>query len=170
MHEESQFVVIGKVVDTYGLKGEIKMESYLEKKHWKKLKEVFLKKRGGDFVPFKIEGVKLHGRYVIVKFSGCEGVDQAKNYKSAKVFLPLHQLPKRKKDEYYYFQLEGLQVYTESGKFLGKVTKVLEGKPYYLLEMDHGRGYIPFIGQMVKEVDIEGKKIKVSDMLSEIYP
>ncbi|MEZ0361212.1 MAG: ribosome maturation factor RimM, partial [Hydrogenobacter sp.] len=133
------------------------------------LKSIFLKRKGGDYIPFEIESVKQHGKYVIVKFSGCESLDEAERYVSAKVFLPSHKLPKRKRDEYYYYELEGLEVYTESGKSLGKVTGVTQVKPYHLLELDHGRGYIPFVRQLVKEVDIKRKRIKVSDILSELY-
>ncbi|SNZ16107.1 ribosome maturation factor RimM [Hydrogenobacter hydrogenophilus] len=169
MDEKSQFVVIGKIVDTYGLKGYIKVEPYLEPKHWKKLKVVFLKKKGGDYLPFTLEDVKRHGRYVLVKFSNCEDVESARRYVSAKVFLPTHQLPKTGKEEYYYFELEGMEVYTQSGKFLGKITGILETQPYNLLELDEGRGYIPFTQAMVKKVDKENKKIEVSDLLSELY-
>ncbi|WP_340695880.1 ribosome maturation factor RimM [Hydrogenobacter thermophilus] len=169
MHEESHFVVIGKIIDTYGLKGEIKIDPYLEKKYWKGLKSIFLKRKGGDYIPFEIESVKQHGKYVIVKFFGCESLDEAKKYLSAKVFLPSHQLPKRKRNEYYYYELEGLEVYTESGKFLGRVTGVTQVKPYHLLELDHGKGYIPFVKHLVKDIDIDGKRIKVSDILSQIF-
>jgi 16S rRNA processing protein RimM len=169
MDEKSQFIVIGRIVDTYGLKGHIKVEPYLEPKYWKKLKTVFLKKKGGDYVPFSLEDIKKHGKYILVKFSGCESLESARKYASAKVFLPAYQLPKRRKDEYYYFELEGLKVYTESGKFLGKITGILETQPYCLLELDEGRGYIPFTENMVKNVDKEDKKIEVSDLLSQLY-
>ena len=87
MHEENQFVVIGRVVDTYGLKGELKVEPYLEKRHWKKIKRVFLKRKGGDYVAFELESKKPHGRHLVIRFLGCSSIEDAKRFVSAKIFL-----------------------------------------------------------------------------------
>jgi 16S rRNA processing protein RimM len=40
------FVVIGKIADTYGLNQELKVLAYLPPKEWKGIKKVYFKKRG----------------------------------------------------------------------------------------------------------------------------
>ena len=169
INEKNQYVVIGKLLDTYHLKGELKVEAYLGLEHWQGLEEVFLKRKGGDYVPFKVVSLKPHGKgQLILRFEGCDSVSKAEEYKGAKIFLPKERLPKKRRGEYYYFELEGLEVFTEGGKSMGRVTGVVEQKPYDLLEVEGGRLYIPFVKTLVKKVDLKGGKVIVKEELSEI--
>jgi 16S rRNA processing protein RimM len=168
-HEENHYVVIGKILDTYGLGGGLKLQAYLDRKRWKGIRRVYLKRRGGPYVPFELESLKAHGKdQLIVKFAGFDSLEKVKGFKGAKVFLPRKELPSKKRGEYYYFELEGLEVITESGKPLGKVSGVVEQKPYDLLEIDGGKTYVPFVKELVKDVNIEGRKLVVSNILSEL--
>ncbi|MFN3813764.1 MAG: ribosome maturation factor RimM [Aquificaceae bacterium] len=170
MHEENHFIVIGRIKGPYGLKGEVRIEPFLKRSHWKSLKRLFLKRKGGDYIAFDVESIKYHGKdKLILRFKGFTSVEQAEKLKGAKVFLPVYELPKCKEDEYYYFELEGIEVYTERGKYLGRITAVIEKKPYGFLELDGGRGYIPFVEKFVKKVDKEKRIIIVSESLADIY-
>ncbi len=169
INEENHYVVIGKVLDTYGLRGELKVQTYLDKKHWSKIKRVFLKRKGGDYVPFVVEYSKPHGKdYLILKFEGFRRLEEVEAFSGAKIFLPKGELPKSKRGEYYYFELEGLEVFTESGRHMGRVSGVVEQKPYDLLEIDEGRFYIPFVSALVKDIKLEEGKLIVSDILAEL--
>ncbi len=169
INEENHYVVIGRVLDTYGLKGELKVQTYLEKKHWSKIKKVFLKRKGGGYVSFPVEYVKAHGKdQLILKFEGYNRIEEVEGFKGAKVFLPKGELPRRKKGEYYYFELEGLEVFTEGGKYMGRVSGIVEQKPYDLLALDGGRLYIPFVDALVKDVKLKEGKVIVSDILAEL--
>lgn len=169
INEESQFVVIGKILDVYGLKGELKVLPYLMRKHWLKIKRVFLKRKGGEYVPFWLKGVNLHGgKHLILHFEGCNSIEDAQSYRGAKVFLPRSELPRKGRNEYYYFELEGLKVFTDKGRYLGELTGVVEQKPYDLLEVDRGKLYIPFVKALVKSVQLKEGRLVVDDILSEL--
>ncbi len=168
-NEENQYVVIGRVLDTYGLRGDLKVEPYLDPKHWYRIKRVFLKHKQKGYVPFNIATLRLHGNHILIlHFEGYDSLPQVEGFRGAKVFLAKEEIPARKRDEYYYFELEGLEVFSESGKFLGKITGILEQKPYDLLEIDKGKFYIPFVKALVKEVRLEEGKVVVDDSLSYI--
>ncbi len=169
INEENHYVVIGKVFDTYGLKGEIKVQTYLDKKHWSKIKRVFLKRKAGGYVPFSVDYARGHGEdQLILKFEGYDRVEDVEAFRGAKVFLPKEELPKKREGEYYYFELEGLEVLTEKGVPIGKVSGVVEQKPYDLLEVDGGRLYIPFVEALVKEVRLREGRVIVRDILAEL--
>jgi len=168
-NEENQYVVIGKVLDTYGLRGDLKVEPYLDPKHWQKIKRVFLKHKQRGYVSFNIATLRPHGnRMLIIHFEGYDSLPQVEGFRGAKVFLSKGEIPARGKEEYYYFELEGLEVFSQDGKFLGKITGILEQKPYDLLEIDYGRLYIPFVKALVKEVKLEEGKVIVDESLSEV--
>ncbi|MFN3976622.1 MAG: ribosome maturation factor RimM [Aquificaceae bacterium] len=168
-NEENQYVVIGKVLDTYGLKGDLKVEPYLSPKSWQRIKRVFLKHKRNGYVPFNIAALRPHGSHtLILHFEGYDSLQQVEGFKGAKVFLPREEIPARGKEEYYYFELEGLKVFSERGRFLGEITGILEQKPYDLLEIDRGRLYIPFVKALVKEVKLEEGKVVVDESLSDL--
>ncbi len=164
------FVVVGKVADTFGKNQELKLETYLLPEEWKGIKRVFFKKKGGDYFPFEVEKIKTHGKkWVVVKLKGVDSQERAKKFVGAKVFLPSEELPKRKEDEYYFFELEGLEVRTDSGKYLGKVTGVVEVKDTVYLEVDGGKVLIPFIKVFILEVKPEEGYLIVTRLLEELF-
>ena len=164
------FVVAGKIVDTYGLKQDLKVEAYLPPKEWKDLKEVFLKRRGGDYVPFELERSKVHGkRWVIIRLKGINSQEEAKKFVGAKLFLQRSQLPKRKEGEYYFFELEGLEVRSSEGKYLGKVSGVVDIKDRVYLEVDGGKVLIPFIKEFILETKPEAGYLVVSSILEDLF-
>ena len=165
-YDESQMILVGKFVDTYGLKGWLKLDPHLDKIHWRKVKRIFLKKRRGGFVPFEVEARRTHGDYILLKLVGYDSIDSVSSFSYAKVFLPKEELPKKNKDEYYYFELEGLDVYAEDGTFLGKITAVQDMRVYSLLEVDKGKLYIPFVEELVLRV--EKDKVVVSNQLKSL--
>lgn len=61
-----------------------------------------------------------------------------------------------------------MEVFTESGRHMGRVSGVVEQKPYDLLEIDEGRLYIPFVSALVKDIKLEEGKLIVSDILAEL--
>lgn len=157
------------MIDTYGLGGELKVQPYLEASHWPSLKKVFLKRKGGDYVPFEVRSLRRHGGgEIILRFEGCESIAHAERFKGAKLFLPKEELPRKARGEYYYYELEGLEVFTEKGKFMGRVTGVVEQKPYDLLEVEGGKLYIPFVRRLVKRVKLREGKLIVDRLLEEL--
>ncbi len=157
------FIIIGKITGAFGRKGYIKVIPMADEKVFEDLKRIYLKRRGGDYVPFDIEDIKRHRSFFIVKIKGYDSIEEAEKFSNAHVFLPEDDLPPTGKDEFYYYQLIGLDVYDSAGNKLGKVKSLQDIGPYYLIELDNGKTYIPFVSEIVKKVDIEKKKIIVDE-------
>jgi 16S rRNA processing protein RimM len=133
-------------------------------------KESLFQKKGGDYVPFELEKLKPHGeRWVLIKLKGVQSQEDAIRFLGAKVFLPKENLPKRKKDEYYFFELEGLEVRSQEGKVLGRVDRVSSDKDRVYLEIEGRKVIIPFIKEFVLEVKPEEGYLVVSSLLEELF-
>ena len=65
------------------------------------------------------------------------------------------------KDEYYVFELVGLQVEEEGGASLGTVKDVAPGVANDVLELDTG-GLLPMVEDCVREVDVAGGRIVIA--------
>jgi 16S rRNA processing protein RimM len=70
-------------------------------------------------------------------------------------------LPGLESDEFYVFQLVGLQVEQEDGRVLGRVRDVLEYPANDVLELDSGAS-LPLVEACVRQVDLAGGRIVVA--------
>jgi 16S rRNA processing protein RimM len=81
--------------------------------------------------------------------------------RGAVLAVPRASLPPLGEDEYYAFQLVGLAVEEEGGRFLGRVADVVDYPANDVLELDSGMS-LPLVGACVRSVDIEGGRIVVA--------
>jgi 16S rRNA processing protein RimM len=157
------FVVVGKVADTFGVGGELKIIPYAPEEVFDELRKVFFRERGGEFKEFLVEKVSRRGKFYLLKLNGIEDRDEASLFKGARLFLPKEVLPDREEDEYYAFELEGMEVFTDRGRKLGSVERIEDTGPYSSLILNGGKVWIPFVSQIVLSVDRTKRRITVRE-------
>ena len=81
--------------------------------------------------------------------------------RGAPIEVPRESLPPTEEDEYYVFQLVGLDVVEEGGRTLGRVTNVAPGVANDVLELD-SRVSLPMVEDCIREVDLERGRILVA--------
>ena len=81
--------------------------------------------------------------------------------RGAVLAVPRTSLPELGEDEYYAFQLVGLAVEDEGGRFLGRVEQVVDYPANDVLELDSGLS-LPLVEACVRTVDLEGRRIVVA--------
>ena len=81
--------------------------------------------------------------------------------RGATLAVPRESLPTLGPDEYYGFQLVGLTVEEEGGRFLGHVREVLDYPANDVLELDSGVA-LPLVEACVRQVDLEGRRIVIA--------
>jgi 16S rRNA processing protein RimM len=81
--------------------------------------------------------------------------------RGATLAVPRDSLPELGEDEYYAFQLVGLSVEEDGGRFLGRVREVVDYPANDVLELDTGVS-LPLVEACVREIDLEGGRIVVS--------
>ena len=69
-------------------------------------------------------------------------------------------LPEPEENEYYAFQLVGLEVEEAGGRKLGRVTEVTSGPANDVLELDTGLA-LPLVDACVQEVELDAGRILV---------
>jgi 16S rRNA processing protein RimM len=81
--------------------------------------------------------------------------------RGAALAVPRASLPPLGDDEYYAFELVGLAVEEEGGRFLGRVADVVDYPANDVLELDSG-AFLPLVEACVRRVDVEGGRIVVA--------
>ena len=154
------FVIIGKIEDAFGYDGKLKVVLLAPHRLWEQLKKVYLKRKGGEYVPFEVERAEVRGKKAYLKLKGIDTEEDALKAVGAHIYYPEEELPKLKSGEYYYYQLVGAEVYDEEGNKLGSVQYIHDSGMYPLLVLENER-LIPFTKNFVLKVEPENKKIVV---------
>jgi len=157
------YVVIGKVIDTFGLRGELKVEPFAPDEVFENLKKVYMKRVGGQYVPFKVTGVRKHRNFFLIKLKGYSSLEEVEQFRGAHMFLPEKALPRRGEGEFYAYELVGMEVITDHGKKLGRVKRVEDFGVYHMLILEDERLMVPFVEDIVLEVERDERVIKVRE-------
>jgi 16S rRNA processing protein RimM len=81
--------------------------------------------------------------------------------RGSELAVPRDSLPPLGEDEYYTFQLVGLEVVEEGGRSVGYVSDVLDYPANDVLELDSGLT-LPLVGACVLQVDVERRRILIA--------
>lgn len=149
---------IGEVVRPHGLNGRIKAKSYLVSKGTThRLDEVFIRKSKEPAVRFRIKTLKAERKTLFLELEGIEDVDAAARLVGCRVLISSDKLEKLPENEYYWHELLGLWVMTETGQNLGRIESIIpgEGHDVYVCAGNERDILLPAIGEVVRKVDID---------------
>ncbi|MFU0823902.1 ribosome maturation factor RimM [Clostridium sp.] len=151
-----QFLTVGKIINTHGIKGEIKvLPATDDVRRFENLKEAYI-----DNNLIQIEGYKFQPGKVILKIEGINSIDEAKKLKNKYIKIQREQAVKLPEDAYYEADIIGCIVYDENGEELGTIDEIIytgSNEVYWI--KGNKELLIPAIKDIIVKVDIENKKI-----------
>jgi len=113
---------------------------------------------------YPVEKLRWHNRGVLLlKLGGCDDRNAADELRGMLVQIPVENAVPLEEGEYYHFQLIGVRVETESGKWLGRVVEVLKtgANDVYAVRGPWGELLLPAVEDVVLELDLESKRMVV---------
>ena len=159
-----KLVLLGKIVGIHGLRGELKLESYTEPRtQIFRYQPWLMRFATGEKT---IEGCRgrAQGKGMIAELPGIADRDAAAALVGAEIWVARSALPNARPGEYYWSDLEGLEVVTLEGVSLGRVSHlVATGANDVLVVKDATRErLIPFlVDRFVTEVDLDAGRLTV---------
>ena len=155
--EKKAFIEAGRIVNTHGVSGEVKIEVWLDSPQ-------FLRRCGRLFVDGtekKILSGKVQKSFLIAKLEGVEDVNAAMALKGRLVEIAREDAP-LPKGAYFIQDILGASVQDETGREIGRLTDVLErpASNIYVVqgETEH---LIPAVPEFVLATDAENGVITV---------
>jgi 16S rRNA processing protein RimM len=121
---------------------------------------------GEEAVPYRLERFRLHRRYALLKLAGCDDRNAAGDLREQVVQVPREEAMPLDEGEYYVYQIEGLEVWTDEGESLGQVVEVLftGSNEVYVVRGPRGEVLIPAIADVILRVDLEEGRLIVRPM------
>lgn len=163
------YVTAGKVINVRGLKGELKIFSTTDfaKKRYQKGNSVFLyNPKTEEREKITIQSFQQMSGFDYVLAAEIDSVEKANLYRGYLVQIARDDLGKLQKDEYYFFQLIGCQVFDSKQTLIGVVIEIMDNGAQKLLRVqkDDKTKLIPFIDHFLHTVDIAQKIIVVKEI------
>lgn len=163
MKDSEQWLVIGKFGRPYGIKAQIKIQSFTEPldniltyTEW----YIFLKQQ---WTPISTSARGQHGNTIWVTIEGYSTREAVAELTNHEIAISKQQLSALSPGEYYWYQLEGLTVINSQGDILGKIESIMPTGSNDVLVVEGNKRYlIPYLrDHVVLEVDLEKGQVIV---------
>lgn len=152
-------VYLGEIVNTHGIKGELRIISDFKYKDkaFKINNKLYLGKRLEEVI---IKSYRKHKNYDMVTFDGINDINDAIRFKTDSVYIKREDLDIT---GYVDEDIISIDAYVND-IFVGKVINILKGKQDILvIEKDKKTSLVPFVNEIV-QVDLKNKKINIEDI------
>lgn len=155
------YIYIGDIVNTHGLKGELRIISGFKYKTeiFKPEFKLYVGRQKEELV---IKTYRKHKNYDMVTLIDVESIEDAIAYKGDSVYINRDDLVI---DGYFDEDLIGLDAYTDN-TYVGNVTDILKNKANDILVInsDNNRYLVPNLNEFINNVDLENKRIDINNI------
>lgn len=164
----AQFFNVGKIVNTHGIRGELKvmpLTDFPEERFAKGSKLVIDTEK--DIIPVVVDSARYHKNMYVVKLEGYGNINEVEKYKGSMLKVSEEYQTELPDHEFYFHQIVGCDVITDEGEELGKVKEILTpgANDVWVVKMKNGKEVLlPYIDEVVLHVDINNKKVTVHVM------
>lgn len=151
-------VYIGKIVNTHGIKGEVRIVSDF------KYKDLVFKSEFNIYVGKKREKLTIatyrtHKNYDMVTFNGINDINDVLCYKGDSVYINREDI---EIDGYVNEEIIGLEVYSKE-RLIGSVTSIVNNGAHEIIVIND-KHMVPFIPQFIENIDLENKKVFINEI------
>lgn len=161
------YLRVGVIANTHGIKGEVKVfPTTDDKERFSLLEEVYVD-TGKEKIELKIEQVRYFKNMVIVKFKGINNINEIEQYKGMDLLITREQALPLEENEYYICDAIGSEIFLEDGVEFGILKDVMTtgANDVFVVESkEHGEVLLPVIPDCVRKIDTEEKRIVVNIM------
>ncbi len=149
-------VIVGRVAGVYGVRGWVKVLSYTEPPEQILDFQPWLVGDGATWRSMSMTAGRVHGKGLVAQLATIQDRDVAATLVGAEIAVRREQLPALARDEYYWTDLEGLQVVTTEGIELGVVDHFFEtGANDVMVVQGERQRLIPYVrDDVVRAVDL----------------
>lgn len=157
-------VLLGKIINTFGLKGELKIKSFTDFAHarYGQNQIVYLSNDQQKTThPYTVESYKNVQGFDVIKLQGISSLEESEKLRGYELFANLDDLA-LPPTSFHYAHLLECQVYDEKDHLLGQITRIEDIGPHVnlIVKQSNGKTFaVPFVDFFILKVDLNTKKI-----------
>lgn len=160
-------VPLGRVVNTHGVRGEVKFLPYASPcSTLQSGITVSLQGKAGEVRALFVEGVRPQPPFLLLRFQGVSALEQAQTLRESVLAIAADLLPPLAEGEFYYYQVVGVPVFTSAGECLGEISQVFfsGGHDIWVVQQGEKEYMIPVTEEIVRSIDLPGRRIVIEPL------
>ncbi len=159
---EPRYLAVGRVLRPHGIQGELRVEILTDfPEHLAELDTVYI---GPEHHPYTLTHVRLHRDVLLLTLKECADRTTAEALRGAVVEIAREDAIPLEEEEYYHFQVIGMQVTTDGGELLGEVVEVFTvpgANDVFVIHGPRGEILLPAIADVVQDLDFAARSMRV---------
>ena len=161
-------LAIGKIVGVHGIKGEVRVYSYMESTDlFDPGSQVYAVGNDGAEKRYTVKSAKPYKKLIRMAFAGIDDRSAAEALVGEELSIQRSALPETEEGSWYWCDLIGLGVYTEDDVYVGRVESMIAtGSNDVFVVRDDKRDdptetLIPAIDGVVIDIDLDAGRMRV---------
>ena len=158
---------MGEVIRPHGLEGLLRIKSYAQtEESFLRAEMVFLQTGSAEPREYAVTSVRPHKKVHLLKLRGVDSLEEAERLIGAQILIEKETLNAKDPDEYFWYELIGLEVYLSGGKYVGKIEHILPtgSNDIYVVQQGEKEVLIPAIYDVIQEIDLSKNRMIISDV------
>ncbi len=162
-------IQIGTIINTHGLKGELKIksDSDFDDVRYQKGNHVYIEYEN-TMVLMEVNTYRKHKGNLLVSFKDHQDINLVEKYKGSAIFVKESDRKPLSNNMYYYSDLMQCSVVNEEGTLIGKVINMedtVNAQKNMRIKLEDGKEVlVPFIEVFIKHIDLDQKVITIHQM------
>ena len=152
-----KFLECGKIINTHGVKGTVKAESWCDSPYVLAELERIYTEESGKPREYKVVHSSVFKQFVLLELEGVFGMDAALEMKNKIIYASRDDIELEEGD-FFIADLIGLSVIdVDSGKEYGKISDVINtgASDIYVINTPSGEAMMPAVDEFVKEIALD---------------
>lgn len=162
-----EYIKIGKILNTRGIRGELKIKSFtdFQSDRYQKGNTIYIYFED-KYLEFEVKQYRPYRNTDLLVLKGFEDINLVEKYKGSEIFVSADDETTLYEDEYHLSEIINLEVY-QNDILIGHIVDVKTYPQCDYLEIlteKDGKKLIPFLDEFVLTVNIEEKRIEIATM------
>jgi 16S rRNA processing protein RimM len=162
----TEFLNVGKIVNTHGIKGEVRVISQTDfpEERYRQGERLTLFRENQAPLELTISGHRKHKNFDLLTFEGYPNINDVEPFRNGILKVSKDELGELAENEFYYHEIIGLTVVDEQVKVIGKIKEILSpGANDVWVVQRKGKkdALIPYIESVVKQIDLAQGEVHV---------
>lgn len=156
-----ELLAVGRITRAHGVRGEVAVQSLTEVSERFAPGSVLLTE---DHRRLTVRSTRAHGHRLLVTFDEIDDRTEAESLRGELLLIAATDTPRiEEPDRYWVHQVVGLDVVTEDGRSLGRISEVHSNPANDLWVTDRG-ALIPAVREVVRAVDLHRSRVTVVEL------
>ncbi len=160
-------IAIAQIIRPHGIRGELKVQSLSDfPDRLTRIKTIFVSEQDGDSAQsYEIELVRRQSPYFLVKLKSVNDLDNAENFRNKFIKIEQKDVHPLEKNQFYHYQLVGLNVLSTTGEELGTISAVIPNPGNDLFQVNgqnRSKFLIPAVTEFIKEIDLLNQRMIIN--------